>query len=93
MNPTLLSIVGIIVMVLIFIRDHHRHGHGDGRYIPPPVGINVYVVYGVARTIPDGIQLESIFRGIFPFMLSVLAGIIIFVIFPDIILFLPNLMY
>ena len=61
--------------------------------ISPPVGINVYVVYGVARATPGGMQLESIFKGILPFMLAVLAGIIVFVIFPQIILFLPNLMY
>ena len=62
--------------------------------ITPPVGINVYVVYGVARGIPGAdIRLESIFRGIAPFMLSVLVGTIILALFPQIILFLPNLMY
>jgi len=62
--------------------------------ITPPVGINVYVVYGVARGMPNGgISLESIFKGIAPFMVSVLVGTIILAIFPQIILFLPNLMY
>lgn len=62
--------------------------------ITPPVGINVYVVYGVARALPDrGMALESIFKGIAPFMLAVLVGTIILAIFPQIILFLPNLMY
>lgn len=61
--------------------------------ITPPVGINVYVVYGVARSLPGGMTLESIFRGIMPFMLAVLAGIIILALFPQIILLLPNLMY
>ncbi len=62
--------------------------------ITPPVGINVYVVYGVARGLPGGgISLESIFKGVLPFMLAVLIGIIIMSIFPQIILYLPNLMY
>lgn len=62
--------------------------------ITPPVGINVYVVYGVARSIPGaGIELESIFKGIAPFMVAVLIGTIILALFPQIILFLPNLMY
>jgi tripartite ATP-independent transporter DctM subunit len=62
--------------------------------ITPPVGINVYVVYGVARSMTRiNMQLESIFKGIAPFMLAVLVGTIILAIFPQIILFLPNLMY
>ncbi len=62
--------------------------------ITPPVGINVYVVYGVARGLPGGgMTLESIFKGIAPFMLAVLIGTIILAIFPQIILYLPNLMY
>jgi C4-dicarboxylate transporter DctM subunit len=62
--------------------------------ITPPVGINVYVVYGVARGLPGGgIPLESIFKGIAPFMIAVLVGTIILAIFPQIILVLPNLMY
>ncbi len=61
--------------------------------ITPPVGINVYVVFGVARRLPGGMRLESIFKGITPFMLAVLIAIIILAIFPQVILFLPNLMY
>ncbi|MCK5311639.1 MAG: TRAP transporter large permease [Desulfobacteraceae bacterium] len=61
--------------------------------ITPPVGINVYVVYGVAKNIIDDIRLEAIFKGIFPFLLAVILGVIILMIFPQIILYLPNLMY
>jgi C4-dicarboxylate transporter, DctM subunit len=61
--------------------------------ITPPVGINVYVVYGVAQTVVGGIPLESIFKGIIPFLLAVIVGLIIMMIFPQIILILPNLMY
>jgi TRAP-type C4-dicarboxylate transport system permease large subunit len=61
--------------------------------ITPPVGINVYVVFGVARRVIGEVPLESIFKGIFPFLLAVIAGIIILMLIPQIILFLPNLMY
>ncbi|MCP3942778.1 MAG: TRAP transporter large permease [Desulfobacteraceae bacterium] len=62
--------------------------------ITPPVGINVYVVYGVAKNVlEEEIPLEKIFKGIFPFLIAVILGVIIMIIFPSIILFLPNLMY
>jgi len=62
--------------------------------ITPPVGINVYVVYGVAMGMKDvAISLESIFKGILPFMLAILIGIVIIAIFPQLVLFLPNFMY
>ena len=61
--------------------------------ITPPVGINVYVVYGVAQNVVEDITLEAIFKGIMPFLTAVVVGIIILMIFPQIVLFLPNLMY
>ncbi|MBW1730626.1 MAG: TRAP transporter large permease [Deltaproteobacteria bacterium] len=61
--------------------------------ITPPVGINVYVVFGVARSVIGEIPLETIFKGILPFLLAVIAGVIILIAFPQLILFLPNLMY
>ncbi len=61
--------------------------------ITPPVGINVYVVFGVARSVIGEVPLETIFKGIFPFLLAVIVGVIILIAFPKLILFLPNLMY
>ncbi|MCP4353908.1 MAG: TRAP transporter large permease [Desulfobacterales bacterium] len=62
--------------------------------ITPPVGINVYVVFGVARgVVTDGIPLESIFKGIMPFLIAVVVAIIIMTAFPQIVLYLPELMY
>lgn len=55
----------------------------------PPVGINVYVLSGIAKEIP----LEVIFRGALPFVLCVLICISLLIIFPEIALFLPNLMH
>lgn len=56
--------------------------------ITPPVGINVYVVSGVAKDVP----LESIFRGVLPMVLALLLCNLIILIFPEIALFLPGLM-
>jgi tripartite ATP-independent transporter DctM subunit len=61
--------------------------------ITPPVGINVYVVYGVAEGVVGKIPLEAIFKGILPFLAAVIAGTVLMMIFPDIILYLPNKMY
>ena len=61
--------------------------------ITPPVGINVYVVFGVAKSVGLDVSLESIFKGIVPFLIAIIIGIIIMTIFPQIILLLPHLMY
>ncbi|TFH42223.1 MAG: TRAP transporter large permease subunit, partial [Chrysiogenales bacterium] len=55
--------------------------------ITPPVGINVYVVSGVARDVP----LHLIFRGAMPFLLALIFGIVLLMIFPQLALFLPGL--
>jgi len=62
--------------------------------ITPPVGINVYVVYGVAKNVlSHNVALEKIFKGITPFLIALIIGVIILIAFPSIILFLPHLMY
>ncbi|MCH9674206.1 MAG: TRAP transporter large permease [Gammaproteobacteria bacterium] len=55
--------------------------------ITPPVGLNCYVVAAVRTDIPLG----DVFRGIFPFFLADAATIGLFLAFPGIILWLPNL--
>jgi len=60
--------------------------------ITPPVGINVYVVYGVTTGMKQNISLESIFRGIYPFLLATVLGLVILCVFPQIVTFLPSLM-
>jgi tripartite ATP-independent transporter DctM subunit len=56
--------------------------------VTPPVGINVYVTAGVAKDVP----LMTIFRGAFPFWLAMIAGAILFVAFPQIVLWLVSFM-
>ena len=47
--------------------------------ITPPVGVNVYVVYGVAKDVP----LEKIFKGVFPMLLALLVCNVILILFPS----------
>jgi len=54
--------------------------------ITPPVGINVYVVKGIAPDVP----LEKIFKGIFPFLYALIVVEIILIIFPGIVTYLPG---
>ncbi len=61
--------------------------------ITPPVGINVYVVYGMAQKFAPSITLEEIFKGTIPFLLAIIVGLVLFAIFPQIILYLPQAMY
>jgi len=57
--------------------------------ITPPVGINVYVVNGIDKDI----ALETIFKGVMPFLLALIVGTGFMVAFPWIITWLPRLMY
>ncbi|MGI6120048.1 MAG: TRAP transporter large permease [Desulfosporosinus sp.] len=56
--------------------------------ITPPVGMNVYIVKGIAPEIP----LETIFKGIWPFLITIIICLILLMIFPEIATFLPKLM-
>jgi tripartite ATP-independent transporter DctM subunit len=55
--------------------------------ITPPVGINVYVIKGITR----GISLETIFKGVFPFIIAILVCIALLLAFPKIATFLPGI--
>ena len=56
--------------------------------ITPPVGMNVFIMKGVAGDVPLG----TIFRGIFPFLIADFARLITLISFPALSLFLPQLL-
>jgi TRAP-type C4-dicarboxylate transport system permease large subunit len=56
--------------------------------ITPPVGMNVYVIQGVAEDIP----MSTIFRGIRPFLIADVCHLALLIAFPQLVLFLPSLM-
>jgi len=55
--------------------------------ITPPVGVNVYVIKGIAGDVP----LETIFKGILPFLVALIVTVGILIGFPKIATFLPSL--
>lgn len=55
--------------------------------VTPPVGVNVYVIKGIAKDVP----LEQIFKGITPFLLAMIVTSIIIIFFPWIATYLPSL--
>ena len=56
--------------------------------ITPPVGLNLYVINGIA---PD-VRLPTILWGTLPFVLCMVLGIVLLCVFPGIALWLPNLL-
>jgi len=55
--------------------------------IPPPVGVDLFVVQSVT-----GLSLETITKAVAPFILALIVVLIMITVFPGIIMFLPNLM-
>lgn len=56
--------------------------------ITPPVGMNVFIIKGVAKDI----KLETIFKGVWPFLIALCACILLLILFPGITTFLPELL-
>jgi len=64
---------------------------GEIGAVTPPVGLNVYVLQGVCGE-GTNINIEDIFLGILPFILCDIVLLILMIVFPQIVLFLPNLL-
>ena len=58
--------------------------------ITPPVGINVFVIHGVARKY--NVSTATIYRGIIPFVIVEVVVIFLLTLFPEVVLWLPNSM-
>jgi len=56
--------------------------------ITPPVGVNLFVLQGVTKK-----PLEKIMTGVIPFIFCLLVFELIVILFPEIALFLPKMMY
>ncbi|MBN2851721.1 MAG: TRAP transporter large permease [Clostridia bacterium] len=56
--------------------------------ITPPVGMNVFIIKGVAKDIP----IETIFKGVWPFLIALFVCLGLLLLFPGMVTFLPNLM-
>jgi tripartite ATP-independent transporter DctM subunit len=69
---------GVIIVIVV----------GTGS-IAPPVGLNVFILKGLIPSVPIG----TMFRGIWPFVIANTAVCILLIVFPNMITFLPKLMY
>ena len=56
--------------------------------ITPPIGLNVFIIHSLQKQIP----LKTIFLGITPFFCAEIFRVIILILFPSIILFLPQIL-
>jgi TRAP-type mannitol/chloroaromatic compound transport system permease large subunit len=57
-------------------------------FLTPPVG---YALFYLRGTVPKDITMIDIYKGVVPFLILQLVAIILLVLFPDIIMWLPNL--
>jgi len=59
-------------------------------YLTPPFGFSLFYM---KRIVPESITMGDIYRSVFPFVLIMAACLLIFVIFPETILYLPNRLF
>jgi len=59
-------------------------------YITPPFGYNLFLMRAMA---PKEVTLIDIYKSIIPFVLIMLLGLVLVIIFPEIALWLPNHVY
>ena len=57
--------------------------------ITPPVGINVFIIAGIAKDIP----LYTVFKGVLPFLAALVLAVATIILLPQIAIWLPNLLY
>jgi tripartite ATP-independent transporter DctM subunit len=67
-----------VIMVLMF----------EMAQITPPMGINILAI----QTVASDISFEVTARGAIPYLLAMMAGVAILIVFPQVSLFLPNLL-
>jgi tripartite ATP-independent transporter DctM subunit len=59
-------------------------------FLSPPMAMSAYYLKGIA---PAHVQISDIFRGMMPYMLIVILCMVLIYIFPEIVYWLPNLIY
>jgi C4-dicarboxylate transporter DctM subunit len=55
-------------------------------FVHPPVGMNLYVIHGIAKDVPMG----RIFKGVLPFLASDFVHLMLLILFPALVLALPK---
>jgi len=60
--------------------------------ITPPIGLNCFVVAGVAQDSKMPITVQDVFRGASPFFVADVITVAVLIAFPWIVLWLPSLL-
>jgi TRAP-type mannitol/chloroaromatic compound transport system permease large subunit len=56
-------------------------------FLTPPFGFALFYLKGVA---PPEVQTSHIYKGIIPYVVIQLIGLLLIILFPDLVLWLPN---
>jgi len=59
-------------------------------FLTPPFGYNLFYLKGVA---PPSVTMADLYLSIIPFVVLMILGLLICIVFPDIILYLPRLLF
>ncbi len=97
---TMLDMFGLMILTIPFIFPLVQHFNIDPVWfgvfsvimievglLSPPVGCNVFFMHDAAPDIP----MKTIFRGVFPFMLINLVVAYLLYLFPQLVLWIPNM--
>jgi tripartite ATP-independent transporter DctM subunit len=59
-------------------------------YMTPPFGFNLFYLKGVA---PPGVTMADIYQSVWPYVGVIVIGLILLIVFPDIVLYLPDRLF
>jgi tripartite ATP-independent transporter DctM subunit len=59
-------------------------------YMTPPFGFNLFYLKGVA---PPGVTMADIYQSVWPYVGVIVIGLFILILFPDIVMYLPDRLY
>lgn len=57
-------------------------------FMTPPFGFALFYIKGI---VPPEVKIQEIYRGVIPFILIIIAVVVLVTIFPQVVYFLPNL--
>lgn len=87
MTPILLPIVEATGMSAIWFGIFITRAMEIG-FVHPPLGMNLYIMQGVAKTV----SIDRIFRGVLPFLASDFVHLLLLIVFPAMVMWLPQVL-
>ena len=57
-------------------------------FMTPPFGFALFYVKGI---LPPNIKIQEVYKGVMPFIIIIIAVVVLVTIFPQVVYFLPNL--